>query len=164
MKSLSEWVDALHMQAHPEGGYYAEVYRSQGQIPQNALPEQFSGPRNYGTSIYFLLGPEDHSAFHRLQADEIWHFYAGGRLEVYVIHPNGNLQTLVLGNASEKGEVFQAVVPAGTWFAAQPVAGTYSLVGCTMAPGFDFEDFELAAKDDLSQEYPQHADLIARLS
>lgn len=164
MKSASDWVQYLNLQPHPEGGYFAETYRSSGTISQTALPATFSGDRSFGTAIYFLLGPDDYSTFHRLKADEIWHFYAGGRLEISVIYPNGSLQTLTLGPDPSKGESFQLVVPAGTWFAARPVSGQYSLVGCTMAPGFDFNDFELAIPDQLINDYPQHAGLIEQMT
>ncbi len=164
MNSVADWVKYLELEAHPEGGYFTETYRSSGVIPQHALPESFSGERNYGTAIYFLLGPEDHSSFHRLKADEVWHFYAGGRMEISVIYPGGALRNLALGPNASDGESFQLVVPAGTWFGARPVSGQYTLAGCTMAPGFDFADFEMADRDQLTEEFPQHAEIITRLT
>ena len=159
------WVSAFDMQPHPEGGYFAETYRSTEVIPQSGLPERFSGPRSFGTAIYFLLESHHFSALHRIQADEVWHFYAGGPLNVYVIAPDGELSIIRLGNNPENGEVFQAVVPAGCWFGSRPATGTdYSLVGCTVAPGFDFADFELARRADLLTLYPQHRDIISELA
>ncbi len=164
MNSVADWVKYLKLEAHPEGGYFAETYRSQGMIPRQALSESFSGDRNHSTAIYFLLGPEDRSAFHRLQADEVWHFYAGGRLEISVIHPDGTLETLALGPNPANGESFQLVVPAGTWFGARPASGQYTLAGCTMAPGFDFADFEMANREQLTATFPQHVEIISQLT
>ena len=94
----------------------------------------------------------------------MWHFYDGDTLNVYVIHSNGDLQTIKLGNNIKNGAVFQAVVPAECWFASEPADKTsFSFVGCTVAPGFDFADFELAEKEKLTKEFPQHAELINRL-
>ena len=158
------WVSAFKMQPHPEGGYFAEMYRSAEVIPQSGLPKRFSGPRSFGTAIYFLLESHHFSALHRIQSDEIWHFYAGGPLNVYIITPDGELSIIRLGNNPEQGEVFQAVVSAGCWFGSRPVPGTdYVLVGCTVAPGFDFADFELAKREEMRQLFPQHAGLISEL-
>ena len=149
------------MQPHPEGGYFAETYRAAERIPQSALPGRFSGDRAFSTAIYFLLESHHVSALHRIQSDEVWHFYAGGPLEVFVISPTGSLTVIRLGNNPERGEVFQAVVPAGCWFGSKPAPGSaYALVGCTVAPGFDFADFELAEPDMMVAEFPQHRDVI----
>lgn len=164
MKTVADWVKYLQLLEHPEGGYYAETYRSPSLIPHSALPDNFSGDRNYSTAIYYLLGSNDRSAIRRLQADEIWHFYAGDRLEISVIHPDGRLETIALGSDPAQGETFQALVPAGTWFGARPVQGTYALAGCTMAPGFDFADFEIGNREELVSQFPQHTDLIVQLT
>ncbi|GAB3894697.1 hypothetical protein GCM10028803_10050 [Larkinella knui] len=159
------WIDTYHMQAHPEGGYFAETYRSAEKIPHAALPARFSGERSFSTGIFFLLENHHFSALHRIQADEMWHFYAGGPLNVYVIHPSGELDIIRLGNNPAQGEVFQAVVPAGCWFGSKPAPETaYSLVGCTVAPGFDFADFELANCSDLVNAHPHHRDVIELLT
>lgn len=163
MKSASYWVDAYQMLPHPEGGYYAETYRAAGSIPQSALPEGFSGDRSFGTAIYFLLEPPHFSSLHRIQSDEIWHFYAGGPLEISVIDPSGVYRLIRLGPDPDAGEVFQAVVPAGSWFGAQPVR-TYALVGCTVAPGFDFSEFELGTRSALLALFPQYTEIIQRLT
>jgi uncharacterized protein len=165
-KSAAYWVEKYQMQAHPEGGYFTETYRAAGQIPQAALPEAFAGDRSFSTAIYFLLEGHHFSALHRIQADELWHFYAGDPLEVFVIYPDsGRLEIIRLGPDPEAGEVFQAMVPAGTWFGSKPAAGAaYSLVGCTVAPGFDFADFELAERNTLLGEFPQHREVIVSLT
>ncbi len=168
MSNLNESIDQLvsyyHLSPHPEGGYYSETYRSSGLIASDESGE-FPGGRSFGTAIYFLLRKGDFSAFHRIKSDEIWHFYAGGPLVVHMIHPNGNLRSLKLGADITNGESFQLVVPAGCWFASEPLDGTeFSFVGCTVAPGFDFSDFELAERDSLVADYPEHSQLITRLT
>lgn len=166
MKTAAYWVEKYHMQPHPEGGYFAETYRATEQVPHAALPARFGGSRSFSTAIYFLLEGHHFSALHRIQADELWHFYAGDPLEVFVIHPESSeLEIIRLGPDPEAGEVFQAVVPAGAWFGSRPVAGAaYSLVGCTVAPGFDFADFELAERETLLAAFPQHEKTITELT
>ena len=159
------WVEKLKMQSHPEGGFFAETYRSTETIDDNSLPKRFSGDRNFSTGIYFLLESHHFSAFHRIQSDEMWHFYAGDALNVYYIDNEGNMQIIKLGNNPDNGEVFQAVVPAGVWFGSKPaVENSYSLVGCTVAPGFDFVDFEMPDRHTLLQEFPQHENIIKILT
>jgi len=159
------FVKCLDMSPHPEGGWYKETYRS----AENAqgLPQRFSGERSFSTGIYFLLRYPQFSAFHRIKSDEMWHFYSGSPLNVYVIDSEGHFEVINLGPDIEQGERFQAVVKAGNWFASQPVGGDdaeeiYSLVGCTVSPGFDFNDFEMARADDLLKEFPQHAEWIKK--
>lgn len=164
MKTAADWVSHLDLQTHPEGGFYVETYRSKETIPEKALQPSFPGPRNQSTAIYYLLEKGDRSAFHRVQSDEMWHHYAGGRLEIPVIHLDGRLEIMALGSNPEAGESFQLFVPAGAWFAAYPAQGDYVLAGCTMAPGFDFVDFELAGRDRLIAAYPQHEAIITTLT
>jgi len=153
-----------HLQTHPEGGYYCRTYASDELIPANALPQRFSADRSISTAIYFLLEGNQFSAFHRIKSDELWHFYSGIGLQIYVIHPDGRGELLKLGNDLTKGFSFQQVVKAGCWFASKPVnENGFSFVGCTVAPGFDFADFELAEKDRLLKEYPQHQEWIELL-
>jgi uncharacterized protein len=163
--TASYWIEKLQMQAHPEGGYFKETYRSKGIIAQTALPAHFSGDRNYATGIYFLLQGDDFSAFHKIQSDEMWHFYAGTGLEIVSIDSQGNLTTYLLGNDGEQGQSFQALIPAGVWFGSRVITQTsYALVGCTVAPGFDFQDFELAKRAELIAQFPQHANIIEELT
>jgi predicted cupin superfamily sugar epimerase len=163
--SASYWIEKLELTTHVEGGAFREVYRSELNIPKTVLPLFFQGARNASTSIYFLLSSGQFSAFHRIASDELWHFYYGDPLLVYEIGHNGRLQTHHLGSDPEKGGSFQTVVRAGSWFASAPAPGSeYALVGCTVAPGFDFADFELANRDTLSAQYPDHVELIKQFT
>ncbi len=164
-ESAQYWIDRLSLSPHPEGGYYRVTYQSSLTIVQNALPALYQGDRSACTAIYFLLAGSEFSAFHRIASDELWHFYAGSGLIVYVIDAEGNYSELQLGSAFEAGEVFQAVVKAGCWFASRlkDPAG-FALVGCTVAPGFDFADFELAKRVELAAVYPKHRKLIEELT
>ncbi|MBX2931042.1 MAG: cupin domain-containing protein [Chitinophagaceae bacterium] len=157
-------IEKYQLLPHPEGGFYKETYRSAEFIQKNALPERFSGDRHFSTAIYFLLEQGNFSAFHKIKSDECWHFYTGQSLLVYIITPTGALQIIRLGSNVEQGEVFQYVVPANCWFASEPAPETdFSFVGCTVAPGFDFTDFELANATTLALQYPQHESIIKRL-
>ena len=157
-------VEKYKLMPHPEGGFFKENYRSFEVVPHAFLPRRFNGDRSYSTAIYFLLEHGSFSAFHKIQSDECWHFYAGGPLNIYVIHLNGRLEIIKMGNSFQDGDHFQAVVPAECWFASEPAAGSaFSFVGCTVAPGFDFNDFVLAEEEVLSKQFPQHAALIKRL-
>lgn len=158
------FVQHLQLQPHPEGGFFKENYRSEGIISSEYLPAEFSGNRNYSTAIYFLLQKGDFSAFHRIASDECWHFYEGGTLLVHIIDGEGKYSCIRLGRKIDEGEVFQFVVPANCWFASEPAPKTeFSLVGCTVAPGFDFADFEMADAKKLSNLFPQHQSIIDRL-
>ncbi len=165
MKDASYWIAALDMQGHPEGGFFKEVYRSDERLPASALPARFGGDRAFSTSIYFLLRSNEFSSLHRIQSDEIWHFYDGASLTVHVIDTAGSLQELRLGRNVERGERFQVVVKAGNWFGATVESSeSFALVGCTVAPGFDFADFELAKREDLLAQFPEHRAVIERLT
>jgi uncharacterized protein len=170
MKKMFEQMTAeyfikhLQLQPHPEGGFFKETYRSDGTISSQCLPFEFDGNRQYSTAIYFLLQRKGFSAFHRIKSDECWHFYEGGTLLIHVIDVQGNYSCIHLGRNIHEGEAFQFVVPAESWFASEPAPETeFTLVGCTVSPGFDFADFEIANAKDLSKEYPQHRSLIRRL-
>jgi predicted cupin superfamily sugar epimerase len=155
-------VERLGLQPHPEGGYYRETYRA----AETLLRPAWGVTRTASTAIYYLLSEQAYSAWHRIRSDELWHFYAGGSLLIHVLDPRGGMTTHRLGNAIEDPQaVFQAVVPAQCWFAAERVsADRYTLAGCTVAPGFDFSDFELADAGLLAAEFPAHAEVIARLA
>ena len=164
-KDAAYWVAKLNLIPHPEGGYYRQTYRADLSLAKHSLPPEFSGGRAVCTAIYFLLEGENFSAFHRLRSDEMWHFYVGGTVSVHVIEPNGQRSEILLGANPDAGESFQAVVKAGRWFAScvrDPK--TFALVGCTVAPGFDFEDFEMARREELVRQYPQHNQLIERFT
>jgi predicted cupin superfamily sugar epimerase len=164
MNTAQHWIDRLRLEPHPEGGWYRQTYRAPLILPHAALPG-YMGDRAASTAIYFLLAGDQFSAFHRLRSDEVWHFYAGSALVVHLIEPSGKYAELLLGSDPTSGEDFQAVVPAGCWFGSslrQP--NTWALVGCTVAPGFDFEDFEMAKREELTVQYPQHRNIIERLT
>jgi predicted cupin superfamily sugar epimerase len=159
------WIEKLGLEKHPEGGFFRETYRSAGIIPESALSGGREGARCFSTAIYYLLGGHDFSAFHRIGSDELWHFYAGSPLHIHVIDPLGNYQLVKLGNNPENGETFQATVRAGCWFGAEPAdARSFALVGCTVAPGFDYRDFEMANRRDLLDRFPLHSAIINKLT
>jgi uncharacterized protein len=163
--TVDEMVRRLDLVRHPEGGWYRETYRSGEFVAGAALPERFGGARPFSTSIYFLLEQGDISALHRIKSDEIWHFYTGAPLTVHALTAQGNHVELKLGTDFTAGESFQTVVAAGCWFGAEVTGpGEYSLVGCTVSPGFDFADFQLGIRGDLRQEYPRHKEIIHRLT
>ncbi len=157
------WIKTLKMLPHPEGGYYAEVYRSAGLIAGGSLPDH-AGSRNYLTSIYFMLTPGDVSRFHRLKSDEIWYYHAGNSLTLYSISGEGVFEARVLGPDLSAGESLQLMVPAGTWFGAVPNGTEAVLVSCAVAPGFGFADFTMAKRQDLKKLCPQHAEIIQDLT
>lgn len=162
---IQRLVTKYDMLPHPEGGFYKETYRSTGVITKKALPENFSGDRNFCTAIYFLLTEGNFSAFHRIKQDEVWHFYHGDSLEVHVIDPDGNYYCQELHNHPEALGIPQFTVPAGCWFAScVKEGGSYSFVGCTVAPGFDFTDFELAEREALVKDYPEYKKIIVALT
>jgi uncharacterized protein len=165
MLTARQLITQYQLQSHPEGGHYLQTYCSGEMIQKDTLPGRFKGDRYYSTAIYFLLEGKEFSAFHRIQSDELWHFYAGMGLHIFVLHPDGRGEVLKLGDDLANGYSFQQMVPAGCWFASRSVSEhSFSFVGCTVAPGFDFADFELAKKDVLLKEYPNHADWINALS
>ncbi len=159
------WIKKLGLIKHIEGGSYNQTYRADMIIPQTILPPTFHGNRHASTAIYFLLEKEQFSALHRIAADEVWHFYYGNTLVIYEIDTGGRLTKHLLGSNPESNEHFQCVIKAGSWFGAKvKEGGDYSLAGCTVAPGFDFADFELAEKENILQLYPQHASIINMLT
>jgi uncharacterized protein len=164
-KDAPYWIDKLQLIGHAEGGYYREVYRSQAKVPAPHLPGATAQARNMATSIYFLLTKDQFSAFHRISSDELWHFYTGQSVLIYEIDPRGALCVHRLGPNPEQGEQWMAVVRGGNWFASRLAeGGSYALVGCTVSPGFEFSDFQLASREELTKRYPEHADLVASLT
>ncbi|HYE53399.1 MAG TPA: cupin domain-containing protein [Chitinophagaceae bacterium] len=154
--NASYYIDHLALLPHPEGGYYKQTYQSP------LIVEPPAGSRPVSTAIFYLLEQGDFSAFHTLKSDECWHFYAGSTLLIHIIEPNGNYYCTSLGN--QKDEQLQFIVPAGVWFSAEPAPSTsFALVGCTVAPGFVYEDFAMARMGQLLEMFPQHSGLIRRL-
>ena len=163
MKAI-QYIKHLNLQPHPEGGFYIQSYRSADLLTSDTLPERFKGYRPTSTAIFYLLERGDFSSFHRIKSDECWHFYAGSTLYIHIIENDGKYYQVKLGNLPLQGESFQFVVPAGVWFAAEPAPETeFALTGCTVAPGFDFDDFELGDKTILTSLFPQHSIIINRL-
>lgn len=159
------WIEKLGLSAHPEGGYWAQTYRSNEWILKECLPERFKAARRISSAIYYLLKSDQISALHRIKSDELWHFYAGSSLTIYAIDSMGELSRTRLGNNPEAGDSFQALVKAGCWFGAKVnVSESYSLVGCTVSPGFDYDDFEIANRCDLLARYPRHRSIIEELT
>lgn len=159
--AVNRLIRQFDLRPHPEGGYYRETYRCEERVQRL----QSGRERSASTAIYYLLSGNAYSAWHRIRSDELWHFYAGCPLNIHVLDDAGQLRTLRLGNALEEPDtVFQAVVPARCWFAAERIdRQSYSFVGCTVAPGFEFSEFDLADTAQLQMQYPQHTKLIGRL-
>lgn len=164
MKTAEYWIDHLGLQPHPEGGFFKETYRSKETVSQTYLPSGFSGDRNFSTAIYFLLRSKDRSLFHRIKSDELWHFHAGSSLTIYVLSES-KLKLFTLGSRLEENEFPQVVIPANCWFGAvvnEPES--YVLSGCTVSPGFDFNDFEMGDRKTLLEIYPTHKKIIELLT
>jgi predicted cupin superfamily sugar epimerase len=159
------WKQKLNLIHHVEGGWYSEVYKSALVIASSHLPQQYKGDRSTCTHIYFMLEKGEFSAFHRIESDELWHFYSGDPIVIYEIENNGTLIKHYLGRDMEQGQSLFCVVKGGNWFASEVMEkSNFGLVGCTVSPGFDFADFELAKKKTLSEKFPAHKELINRLS
>jgi predicted cupin superfamily sugar epimerase len=162
---VKEIIQTLQLQPHPEGGFFKETYRSKGIISQDSLPDYFEGERQYSTCIYYLLQSGNFSAFHKINQDEIWHFYLGSPIQLYMISELGNLTKVIIGTDISAGQVPQFVVPKYHWFAATVLGhDSFSLVGCTVSPGFDFKDFTLATQNQLKAMYPQHSEIINKFT
>ncbi len=159
------WIKKLNLQKHPEGGHYRETYRCQDIINQDKLLTRYNDSRNASTAIYYLLLGEEFSAFHKLKSDEIFHFYSGSTLIVHTINSQGEYHQYKLGQNPDDNEILQLVIPHGYWFAShvsQP--NSYSLIGCTVSPGFNFADFMLGNREELSKLYPHYIDIIKKLT
>lgn len=159
--NAQEIKDQLGLLPHPEGGFYRETYRSAENIPPAVLDERYGSVRACSTAIYFLLTGDTFSSFHRLKSDECWHFYLGEPADLHLIHPDGRHECVVVGPDLAAGQTPQALIPHGCWFAARVRNPRgFILLGCTVAPGFDFRDFELGQREELLRTFPQYADLI----
>ena len=188
---IASRIEKLGLRGHPEGGYFRQTYKSDLKIVPEAPGRAqavakdatqtgqpgLHGSRAASTGIYFLLEVENFSAFHRLRSDEMWHFYAGSPLVVHLLGPAGEYSSILLGSDPGAGQVFQAVVRAGCWFGAELAQNphfsqhrgevehpSYALVGCTVAPGFEFEDFEMASRKQLEAMYPDQKEIIQKLT
>ena len=161
----NEIIKNFDLTAHPEGGYFKEIYRSKGEIASENLGVDFEGNRNYCTSIYFLLTSYKFSAFHKISQDEIWHFYTGTTLKLHQISPEGEYSHIFIGNDFANDEIPQYTVPAHYYFAAEVIKkDSFSFVGCTVSPGFDFRDFVLPSCKTLISKFPKHKAIIEQLA
>jgi predicted cupin superfamily sugar epimerase len=165
MRGADFWIRRLRLEPHPEGGHFRESYRAGESLAPGALPPRFTGARATGTAIFYLLRAGERSRLHRLHADEVWHFYDGGPLVLHLFGPGGGYESQVLGRDVERGERLQIVVPHGVWFGGEPAPGSaFSLAGCTVAPGFDYRDFQLGRRDALIASFPAHRALIEHMT
>ncbi|PKK57484.1 hypothetical protein RhiirC2_763907 [Rhizophagus irregularis] len=166
--SSQQLIEKLHLTPNPEGGYFVEFYRDKSVIKKVGLPDNFDGDRSFSTAIYYLLKGKEFSSFHRLRSDEGWHYYTGNTgVKIYEIRPDGELVVHNLGNDLVNGENFAVVIEKGSWYGAElsdQSNDNFSLVGCTVAPGFENADFEMAKFESLSKQFPQHAEIIKKLT
>lgn len=164
--SARQIIDILGLEPHPEeGGFYSETHRSEEFHAAHALPERYAGERRHSTAIYYLLTPQTFSHMHRLVTDEVFHFYMGDPCEMLQLHPDGRGEVVTLGHDLLVGQRPQVVVPKGSWQGMRLVpGGAFGLMGCTVAPGFEFADYAHGARDELVAAYPAFADRIIRLT
>ncbi len=164
MSNVKEIIKKLNLRPHPEGGNFREIYRSKQIIKTSSLPSRYHKNRSISTAIYFLLAKGQVSRFHKLKSDEIWHFYKGSSLILHLLKDSKYRQVIV-GNDIAKNVMPQYVIKAGTWFASEVKnKKSYSLIGCTVAPGFDFSDFKLAKRSELLKKFPQYQKIIYRFT
>lgn len=148
-----------------EGGYYVETYRALEKIAPAALPVRYTSERNFATAILYLLTPDTFSSLHRLAGDEIYHFYLGSPVTMLQLHPDGSSEVITLGQDILNGQCVQTVVPQSTWQGCfLNEGGKFALMGVTVAPGFEFVDYESGCRDKLLEQYPNEHDLIVRLT
>ena len=163
--AMTDLIRQFQLAAHPEGGYYRETYVSPDIIGRAGLPSRYSSERRGAKAIYFLLPGDQVSKFHRIRCEEIWCFHFGFAMTIFIIHRDGTVQELLLGTEIERGEHPQLIIPHNVWFGAKVnKKNAYAFLSCITAPGFEYEDFELAERNALLQEYPQHRELIISLT
>lgn len=157
-------IHQLGLKPHPrEKGFFVETYRSHEKLTWESLPARYDGARPFCTAIYFLLTQDGFSELHRLKSDEIFHFYSGSPAELLLLPANGKGEVLRLGTDLEKGERPQIVIPAG-WWQGMKTTGEYTLLGCTVSPGFEYQDYEQGTREVLIKQYPQFSDKIIQLT
>jgi predicted cupin superfamily sugar epimerase len=166
MLTADQIITLLHLKPHPkEGGYFVETYRSLETLSERTLPNRYQGFRSFGTAIYYLLTPETLSTMHRLQSDEIFHFYLGDPIEMLQLFPDGAGRILILGSDILNGMQPQVVISRGVWQGARLLrGGKFALLGTTVSPGFDWVDYESGQRADLVKSYPPFRDLIIALT
>ena len=166
MLTAERIIALLNLILHPkEGGYFRETYRSSETVPEKTLPSRYKGIRSFATAIYYLLTPETFSTMHRLQSDEIFHFYLGDPVEMLQLWPDGIGKTVILGSDLLRGMQPQLIVPRGVWQGARLLKnGKFALLGATVSPGFELADYEAGERDDLIKSYPQFREWIIALT
>jgi predicted cupin superfamily sugar epimerase len=157
--------ELLQMRPHPiEGGYFAETYRGAAVVPRSLLPG-YPGDRAISTAIYYLLTPDTFSAMHRVGGDEMFHFYLGDAVEMLQLKADGTGEVIVLGQDIAAGMRLQHTVPGGVWQGSRVRAGgKFALLGTTMSPGFEYEDYETGTRQTLSAQFPQYSAMVAALT
>jgi hypothetical protein len=166
MITEEEIIALLNLKPHPEeGGYFVETYRSEEVLSPEALPDRYGGQRCCYTAIYYLLTADTTSSIHRLRSDEIFHFYLGDPVEMLHLWPDGSGKVLLLGTDMVAGMRPQVTVPRGVWQGARlRPGGRFALLGTTVSPGFEYEDYETGQRDWLVRTYPDFRDLIIALT
>jgi len=166
MLTANQIITLFNLKPHPEeGGYFAETYRSSETLSEKALPSRYKGIRSFGTAIYYLLTPEIFSVMHRLQSDEIFHFYLGDPVEILQLRPDGPGKVITIGSDILNGMQPQVLVPRGVWQGARLIkGGKFALLGTTVSPGFELADYEPGQREELANSHPRFRDLITALT
>lgn len=164
--TAKEVIDILGLIPHPEeGGYFIETHRAAEMLGADQLPDRYGAPRCHSTAIYYLLTPETYSHMHVLQTDEVFHLYMGDACEMLQLHPDGSGEVVVLGTDLATGQRPQVRVPRGSWQGMRLMeGGEFALMGCTVAPGFEFADYAHGERDELLRQYPDFSERIRRLT
>jgi predicted cupin superfamily sugar epimerase len=166
MISADEIKKLLRLEPHPrEGGWFRQTWKSEEEIPQKVLPSRYPGPRAAGTAIYYLLEPDTYSEMHRLASDEVFHFYLGDPVEMLQLYPDGSGRVLLLGSNPAAGMELQTVVPQGVWQGSRLLpGGQLALLGCTVSPGFDYQDYESGVRTELVRGWAEWREMITSLT
>jgi uncharacterized protein len=165
MITIEDIIKLLELKPHPEGGFYKETYRSDEDLSKEILPTRYYGPRCFGTCIYYLLTKETFSMIHRIKSDEIFHFYLGDPVEMLNLFPDGKGKVITIGSDLINGMIPQVIVEKGVWQGAcLKEGGKFALLGTTVAPGFDFNDFEVGKQKNILSEYPEFKEIIKKLT
>ncbi len=160
-----EVISYLGLAPHPEGGYFKETYQSDDKIPADGLPSRYGAERHISTAIYYMITRDNFSAIHRVLSDEVYHYYLGDSVMMLLLYPDGHGEKVILGRDITRGQHPQFLVPRGVWQGICLVeGGSFGLMGTTVAPGFDFRDFEFGNRQELLEKYPEYAVLIQRLA
>lgn len=165
MKNSSYWITGLDLKRHPEGGYYTESYRAIPEINTKDIFQEDLGNRNLATSIYYLLENSDVSVFHRLRSDELWYYHYGSPMLLHTFDSQNQYKQFIVGPELNENQQLQVLIPAGYIFGAEVLySEEYSLIGCVVTPGFHYNDFEIIPRDYLMKTFPNHKELIEKLS